>query len=152
MGRGNRSGMRPNVLEHLTSRILRKPPTVRGAGSVLVTMTAIVVVGGGALMRLVDHREFPDVWLGMWWALQTVTTVGYGDIVPVHWTGRLVGVIVMLQGIAFLTIVTAVITSTFIERARRERAIAELGTPVHDTLTSLDERLARIEQKLDALG
>ena len=143
--------MRRDILEHLTTRVLRKPPTVRGAGSVLVTMTAIAVVGGGVLIRVVDHKEFPDVWLGMWWALQTVTTVGYGDIVPQHWAAGSIAAVVMLQGIAFLTIVTAVITSTFIERARRERAVAELGTPFHDTLTALDERLARIEQKLDEL-
>jgi voltage-gated potassium channel len=61
----------------------------------------------------------------MWWSIQTVTTVGYGDVTPKHPSGRLVGVIVMLEGIAFLAIVTAVITSSFVARAEREHALAE---------------------------
>ena len=46
----------------------------------------------------------------MWWAMQTVTTVGYGDVTPRHTSGRIVAVFVMLEGIAFLTIVIAAIT------------------------------------------
>jgi voltage-gated potassium channel Kch len=61
----------------------------------------------------------------MWWAIQTVTTVGYGDVTPKHASGRLVGVIVMLEGIAFLAIITAAITSAFVARAEREHALAE---------------------------
>jgi voltage-gated potassium channel len=61
----------------------------------------------------------------MWWALQTVTTVGYGDVTPKHASGRLVGVIVMLEGISFLAIITAVITSSFVARAEHEHALAD---------------------------
>ena len=62
----------------------------------------------------------------MWWALQQPSTPsGYGDIVPTHLTGRLIAVVAMLEGIAFITIVTAAITSTFIERARREHTSEE---------------------------
>src|SRR6476661_2388851 len=112
--------MPPNVLERTVSRTLRKPPTIRGAGSVMVVTTLTIVILSGLAMRFFDHSEFSTFGVSLWWALQTVTTVGYGDIVPENTVGRLVGAVVMLQGIAFLTIVTAVITSTFIERARRE--------------------------------
>jgi voltage-gated potassium channel Kch len=143
--------MRRGVFEHLVTRTLRKPPTIRAAGGVIVSVTLVTVVGAGILIRLFDQEEFDSVWVGMWWALQTVTTVGYGDIVPENSTGRIIGAIVMLQGIAFLTVVTAVITSTFIERGRRERAQAE-GLPapadLERALASLDERMARIEQHL----
>ncbi|HEX6662067.1 MAG TPA: ion channel [Gaiellaceae bacterium] len=55
---------------------------MRLAASVIVTATAGVVVVGGILMRVLDHEEYADVWVGMWWALQTVTTVGCGDVTP----------------------------------------------------------------------
>jgi voltage-gated potassium channel Kch len=143
--------MRRGVVEHLATRTLRKPPTIRAAGGVIVSVTLVTVVTAGILIRIVDHEEFDSVWLGMWWALQTVTTVGYGDIVPKEFSGRIIGAVVMLEGIAFLTVVTAVITSTFIERGRRERAEGE-GLPapadLEQALTALDERLARIEQHL----
>ena len=40
------------------------------------------------LISVIDREEYPDVGIGMWWALQTVTTVGYGDVTPTHVAGR----------------------------------------------------------------
>src|SRR6187397_2062277 len=99
---------------------MREPPSVRNAAGVIVIATTAVVVGAGILISVLASEEYPDVWVGMWWALQTVTTVGYGDVAPAHVAGRLVGAVVMLQGIALLAIVTAVITSTFVARASRD--------------------------------
>jgi voltage-gated potassium channel len=123
------------------SRFLREPPSVRVAASVIVTATAVVVVVGGVLMRFLDHEEYSNIWVGMWWALQTVTTVGYGDVTPMHTSGRIVATFVMLEGIAFLTIIIAAITSTFVARAAEEREAAE------DQETD-----QRIEAKLDDLA
>src|SRR5262245_54539844 len=111
---------RMNPIERQVERFLREPPSVREAAAVIVTATVVVVVGAGALITLVDGPEYPNVGIGIWWALQTVTTVGYGDVAPENLTGRLVEGGVMLWGIAFIAIVTAVITSTFISRATRE--------------------------------
>src|SRR5213083_1443168 len=126
------------------SRFLREPPSVRTAASVIVTATTVVVVGGGALMRVLDPDEYSNVWVGMWWALQTVTTVGYGDVTPEQPIGRAVASFVMLEGIAFLAIITAAITSTFVARAARERALVE----------GADEAAfeARVEERLDEFG
>src|SRR5262245_31536801 len=104
---------------------MSQPPSVRGAAGVVVAATAVVVVVGGVLMRLFDPDEYPNVWLGMWWAVQTVTTVGYGDVTPKDVVGRLVAAFVMLEGIAFVAIVTAAITSSFVARANREREAAQ---------------------------
>ena len=139
------------------SRFMREPPSVRVAASVIVTATAVVVVGAGILMRIVDHQEYRNVWVGMWWALQTVTTVGYGDVTPAHRSGRIVAAFVMLEGIAFLAITTAVITSTFVARAARERELEQLEAhePAGDPLLKLDEisaRLDRIEAMLSKPG
>ena len=81
-----------NLIERQFAKFLSKPPTVRGAARIIVVATATVVVLGGVLMRLVDHKEYDNVWVGMWWAIQTVTTVGYGDVTPAELSGRIVAV------------------------------------------------------------
>jgi len=129
------------------SRLMRQPLSVRAAARVIVAATVATVVIGGVLMRVFDKKEFPNVWLGMWWALQTATTVGYGDVVPTTVVGRIVGGIVMLEAVAFLAIITAVITSTFIERARRERGTAEW----QDAERQLEARFDAVDERLDRL-
>ncbi len=69
-GRVERGGLRP-----------------RDAAYVLGAFWAVAVVVFGVLERLVDPKTFHSVWLGMWWAVETVTTAGYGDIIPkLRWT------------------------------------------------------------------
>ena len=132
------------------SRFLREPPSVRTAARVIVTATAVVVVVGGVLMRVLDHDEYPNIWVGMWWALQTVTTVGYGDVTPLNRSGRIIAAFVMLEGIAFLTIVVAAITSTFVARAAKERDIAQAAEE-DAAEVRIETRLDGIEQRLDRL-
>lgn len=107
------------------SRFLREPVSVRNAASAIVLATLIVVVVSGVAMRALDHREYSSIWEGMWWALQTVTTVGYGDVTPKDVAGKLLGGAVMLEGIAFLAIITAAITSNFVVRAQQRRGVDE---------------------------
>ena len=134
---------RTNLIERRMAKFLSEPPTVRGAVGTIVFATGAVVVISGVLISVFDHREFDNVWLGMWWAIQTVTTVGYGDVTPADVVGRIIAAFVMLQGIAFLAIVTAAITSTFVARATAE----------HDADESKDEltELRRIEARFDEL-
>jgi voltage-gated potassium channel Kch len=132
------------------SKFLREPPSIRIAASVIVTATVLIVLGGGVLIRLIDHSEYPNVWVGMWWALQTVTTVGYGDVTPKHAAGRFVGAVVMLEGIAFLAITTAVITSTFVARAEKERADAE-GVEDAAMEDRLGARFDELDRRFDRL-
>ena len=126
---------------------LSAPLSVRSAVAVIVSATAVVVVLAGVAMRFLDHSEYSNVWVGMWWALQTVTTVGYGDVTPRHVSGRIVGSIVLLYGIGFLTITIAAITSTFVTRAEREQGVALS----RDDLDAVSARLDRIEQQLGQL-
>ena len=132
------------------AKFMTEPPSARLAAGTIVTATAVVVVGGGILMRVVDHDEYSSVWTGMWWALQTVTTVGYGDVTPKHVSGRIVASIVMFEGIAFLAIITASITSSFVERAREARDLVtrkEEQTEHEQTIARFDE----LDRKLDRL-
>ena len=136
------------------SRFLREPGSVRNAANVIVVATATVVVTGGVLMRVLDHEEYPNIGRGLWWAMQTVTTVGYGDVTPKNVSGRIIAAALMLWGIAFLSILIAAITSTFVARAERERAQADaeeddrLGAQLDD----LSSRLERVEQMLTRLA
>lgn len=128
---------------------LRDPPSMLAAAAAIVIVTTLVVVVGGVLIRVIDHSEYRDVWVGMWWAVQTVTTVGYGDVTPKDTSGRIVAVLVMLQGVAFLTVFTAVITSIFVARAAKDRMTdPEERREVHEILSRFDA----IERKLDELA
>jgi voltage-gated potassium channel len=136
-----------NLIERRLTRFLHEPPSIRLAASVIVTATVLIVVVGGVLMRVLDHSEYGSVWLGMWWVLQTVTTVGYGDVLPNNLVGMLLTAAVMLWGIAFLAIVTAAITSVFVARAQRERVTgqeAETEAPIMARLDRVDEQLAAV--------
>jgi voltage-gated potassium channel len=120
---------------------------------VIVSATAVVVVGSGVLIWALDHSEYPNIWVGMWWALQTVTTVGYGDVSPANPSGRIIAAFVMLYGVAFVTIFVAAITSIFVTRASQERGIAkdQAEQRIEAQLDVIDDRLGRLEDMLRKL-
>jgi voltage-gated potassium channel len=145
---------RGRIIERRMSRFMEEPVSVRNAANVIVAATAGVVVLGGVLMWLVDHSEYPNVGRGIWWALQTVTTVGYGDVTPLHTSGRIVAAFVMLQGVAFVSILVAAITSSFVTRAQREVAGTEQQSAeerIDDHFDDLVARLDRVEAMLARL-
>ena len=141
---------RPHILERRVNKLLQKPPSIRAAAAVIVTATTVVVIGGGILIRVLDSSEYSSIWVGMWWSLQTVTTVGYGDVTPRAPIGRAVGTFVMLEGIAFLAIITAVITSTFVARAEHQREQAEKEDEAA-TRARLEARLDELDGRFDTL-
>jgi CBS domain containing-hemolysin-like protein len=147
------AGHPQRLMERRMTKFLREPPSVRLAASVIVTATLLVVVVGGVLMRVFDHSEYSSIWIGMWWVLQTVTTVGFGDFTPKTAIGRILTSIVMLWGIAFLAIITAAITSVFVARAQQERAVEEgdAEAPVIARLVRVDEQLARLTERIEQL-
>ncbi len=140
-----------NILERRVARFLQEPPTVRGATAVIVTATAVVVFGSGVLMTVIDNEEYPTFGIGLWWAVQTVTTVGYGDVAPTDVAGRLVGAFVMLEGTAFIAIVTAVITSSFITRAQSEQDAERKKDELSDR-ELIEKRFDELERKIDRLA
>src|SRR5262249_15239828 len=118
-----------------------------GVVGVSAGWTAITVIAG-LMMSLVDHSKFPSLGLALWWAVQTITTVGYGDYVPGSAPGRIVAGFVMLWGIGSLTVITAAITSSFVARSRTARAPEVTDTATPEQLRRIDERLGRIESAL----
>jgi voltage-gated potassium channel len=144
------SASRPDLIERQMDKFLREPVSVRNAVRTIVVATLAIVVAGGVAMRFLDHHEYSSIWLGMWWSLQTVTTVGYGDVTPTTAPGKLVGALVMLQGIALLSIITAAITSSFVARATAERdAKAQASEDLAED--QLNARLADVSERLDRL-
>ena len=135
-------------LERRLDRIVAHATRPRGAAVVIATVSTSITVGAGLLMTVADHENFPSIGSGLWWAVQTVTTVGYGDDVPANVAGRLVAALVMLVGIGFLTVITAAITSTFVSRSRREQASSSATTPTEEQLEEISGRLERIEAAL----
>ena len=129
------------------SFLSRKPLTAVRAARIIALVTVSITVVSGVLIHFLDRANFPGIGGGMWWAVQTVTTVGYGDAVPTSTGGRLVAVLVMVLGIGFLTVITAAITSTFVEAARRRMQAGE-EEQLDATLDRIDARLAAIEAKL----
>ena len=95
------------------------------------------------LVRLIEPEVFTDIGLSLWWSVTTVTTVGYGDIVPESTAGRIVGAALMLTGVSLIPLVTSVAVS--ILTAKRAAALHEDETQKRE---ELDERLERIEQLL----
>ena len=131
-------------LERRIERAVDRATTPRGAAEVIAVTTTVITLGAGFLMTIVDRENFPSIGSGLWWAVQTTTTVGYGDHVPTTVAGRLVAAVVMLLGIGFLTVITAAITSTFVAQSRRE--VADAATL--EQFRQIDKRLERIEAAL----
>jgi voltage-gated potassium channel len=121
----------------------------------LALVTLLIGVTAGVVMTLVDSKDFPTVEDGIWWAIVTLATVGYGDIVPTTTAGRAVGSVVIIFGVTFISFLTATVTSAFVsaeqeqarDRARVQTEAAE--AEVRELLGQVAERLTAIEAKLD---
>jgi voltage-gated potassium channel len=131
----------------LTSRALR--PRYAARLIAVIWLTAVVIFG--VVERIVDPETFGSIWLALWWAVQTITTVGYGDVVPGEADGKAVGALLMLGGLSLLSIITAMITSAFI--ARRQAELQASGEdPVMRQLSQIESRLDGIDAELRRLG
>ena len=144
------SGDRPQKVPLTARLLLRESLTARRAAGIIAGFTVLITVAGGILERVIDHQEFPTIGRGLWFALQTVTTVGYGDVTPKQADGRFIGAVVMLTGIGFLAVITASATASLIEGSRRQFA-AQSERDVTRRLEEVGERLDRIEAALDRL-
>ncbi len=138
-------------LERRLERAVDRAVTPRGAAIVIAVATIAITFVSGLVMTLLDRDNYPSIGEGLWWAVQTTTTVGYGDNVPTTAAGRFLAALVMLFGIGFLTVITASITSTFVARARSEQLRTGGEPATAQQFRELDERLERIEAALTRL-
>lgn len=114
------------------------------------SVSASVVLAGGVFIRWTDPGRFPDLGTGWWWAITTVTTVGYGDHVPVSVAGRLVGAALMIVGIACFAFLTAVAASAIVvgEVSAEERLIEREESEILAQIYDISTRLGRLEELL----
>lgn len=134
----------------LERRIERKGLRPRDAAYLVAAFWAIAVIVFGVLERIVDPHTFHTVWLGMWWAIETVTTVGYGDVVPNQTVGKLIAGFLMLGGLSLLAVITAAITSGFVSRTRTRGEVTG-NDPVLNKLDELSAELHAVKNELRRL-
>jgi len=121
----------------------------------LAGMTVALGLLAGFLVTLVDRKDFPTFGTGVWWAIVTLGTVGYGDVVPHTAWGRVLGSAVIVVGVTFIAFLTATVTSYFVAAEDEEARIASRDEIVGsiaqltEVLAGIESRLAAIEAKLD---
>jgi voltage-gated potassium channel len=107
-------------------------------------LALIVILGAGAAFAEIEngHHHHPiSAWDGVWWAITTVTTVGYGDISPATDAGRVIGIVVMFVGIGLVAILTAAAAGRFMRAQEAERTALE----------TVEQRLDEVLRRLDAM-
>jgi voltage-gated potassium channel len=151
----------PHQHETLIDRRISKIVNARSVTLGLATTFLLLALATGVVIRLVDHHDFPTIGLAIWWSLQTVTTVGYGDIVPTTDVGRVIGGAELVLSISFIAFLTAGVTSTVIhkqeartkeadrsQQAEDAQAILDALNRARTAIEALDARLDSIEAKL----
>jgi len=147
--------------EDLFERFVRRIANARSVTFALAAMFVILAALGAIVIRIVDQHDYPSFGSAVWWALQTVTTIGYGDNPPTTAIGRVVGGIEMVLGVSFIAFLTAGVTSVVIRRealgaAEADRAQADRNaltivdalTETRNAIAELDKRLERIESRI----
>ena len=132
--------MRPRIEERIQRAIERLTlfRAVRMVAFVALTLAFVAAV----LEWLVDPGigGFHDA---LWWAIVTVTTVGYGDVIPTSTPGRVIGALLMVAGVSAIPIATSLVVSVFVSRAQAQQR-------AHDAQIR-DELIARLERIEHAL-
>jgi voltage-gated potassium channel len=117
--------------------------TVWRAVRTVAVVVVLLVLAGALLVRLLEPKTFDDFGLAAWWAVSTVSTVGYGDVVPVTTQGRVVGTVLMITGVSMIPLVTSIVVSILAAK----RAAMESQEEARQ-IAALTAQLARIEEQL----
>ena len=99
------------------SGLIEKPVVRAILLIILVTVIASILI---ELFESSQNSAFSTFWDSVWWVIVTITTVGYGDKIPITPLGKLIGVVIMFVGIALLSVVTATISSILVTRKIKE--------------------------------
>ena len=126
-----------------TKRLVRGLQTGRVLPALFVTMIGLIFAFA-TVMRIVDSESFPTYGTALWWSVSTVTTVGYGDVVPQQPLGRLVAGALMVLGFAFLSLVTGTIASALVSRYTADKE----NSLMVDAIDRLERRIAELEKRV----
>jgi voltage-gated potassium channel len=134
-------------LERWSEQLADNP--FKRAWRAIAVATVLITLIGGLLVRLTDPDTFTRIGTGIWWSVQTVTTVGYGDVVPGSAAGRATAAVVMLAGLSLLSVTTAAVTNAFVQAASRRRG-ATRDDAVLAELTAVRAELAELRETMVA--
>jgi len=134
------------LLMHIGGRVKKMLSRNEIAATGLASL--IVIVMAGILMSALDPGINGPL-EGIWWAWVTITTVGYGDVVPQSHAGRAFASIIIFLGLGLFAALTASFTSFFI--SQREEKIISSEEGVHKRLSAIEHQLARLEEKIDCV-
>lgn len=113
--------------------------------TLLILFTVLLLAAGGihAFEHNVQPEAFGSIPQSLWWAIATLTTVGYGDVTPITTGGKMFGALVMIVGIGMVALPTSILSSAFSEeiRYRRDLYLAKLDTVLADGLVSSEGEL-----------
>ncbi|WP_193048475.1 potassium channel family protein [Mycolicibacterium baixiangningiae] len=126
--------------------------SIRGRVIVYTVCGATVIIYAAALAILEVERGQPEAKIGnfgdaVWWAITTVTTVGYGDFSPVTFQGRMVAVALMIGGISLVGVVTATLASWIIQRVAEEDTASQAATVAH--VEQLRDEVRQLREALE---
>ena len=116
----------------------------------LALFTLTVAFVAALVVWVFAHGEFETLGESLWWSAQTITTVGYGDVIPQTAFSKMIAVFVMIFGVSTVALMTAVVTSSVVAWSqRRLAATSELHEDVHlAALRRIEKRLEALEQRL----
>jgi voltage-gated potassium channel len=132
------------------NRLMHRAVVNRRVFPFLVVTTAGLGLLAGFVVTVIDHKDFPNFGIGVWWAIVTLGTVGYGDVVPHTPWGRVVGSVLIVGGVTFLSFLIAIVTSQFVSAGQEEKDAMEREERTAELAGAL-EALRRIERRLDAI-
>jgi voltage-gated potassium channel len=122
--------------------------TLPRAVATVITVAFILVMVAGALARIVEPAVFTSIGLAYWWAVVTVTTVGYGDVVPESPAGRIVGTLLMLTGLGLIPTLTSVTVAILIGKRTRaqQEQLDRQGKEHAAALERIEKHLTRLSE------
>lgn len=103
----------------------------------------MLLIVASLLIYYAEHEaqpdKFPNAFSGLWWAVATLTTVGYGDIYPITAIGRILGAFIAIMGIGMVAIPSGILSAGFVEMIEKKKQPNQRGDVVVEQETAPDE-------------
>ena len=123
---------------------------------VFILSISLMVIILGTLMYIIEgqQNDFDNIPKSIYWAVVTITTVGYGDVVPVTALGKTVAVVIMMLGYAIIAVPTGIVASELTKTKSRERQdkIIEKEDRIIEKEDLILEKMKSLEDKIDKLS
>lgn len=120
------------------------------ASAVMTVLMLIVVIA--ALMFTLEHDDQPEAFgtilQSIWWSVVTLTTVGYGDVTPISFGGKILAIFIMLLGVGLVALPAGILAAKFSEelKSRRAQLSEQLSIALADGIIDDDEHAELIEK------